>query len=387
MDAVAKGDIAAVQRLLAQMRGGSTDGDRLGSENNNNNVAKMVSSGNFDRLKSLLEADANPDATGEDGKTALHYSAMFDNVEGLSALLTAKASIEMEDEEGTTALMCAAQYHSVGCIKILLEAKADVNASASKPDASSPLMIAASYDSGECAKILLEGKAQVDYIVGVNGNTALIEASANRSKDVCAILVKAKADVNLLNKEGESALIVATRMEAAGCVKELLENKADPNLKSSRADVDSPLFLSILHNNSRCFDLLVKMKANLNAQDKKGDTPLGIACMSNHDIAKKLIAVKADLDKSNLRGDTPLMLCGMYSAPAVAKLLVEAKCDVNLKNKDGQTAGELASQASFTETDKEDLLIKVRKAQARGDHEEAREFLQAWKESRGVFSS
>eukprot|EP00466_Bigelowiella_natans_P011150 jgi/Bigna1/87226/estExt_fgenesh1_pg.C_180020 len=278
------------QRLLAQMRGGSTDGDRLGSENNNNNVAKMVSSGNFDRLKSLLEADANPDATGEDGKTALHYSAMFDNVEGLSALLTAKASIEMEDEEGTTAL-------------------------------------------------------------------------------------------------GESALIVATRMEAAGCVKELLENKADPNLKSSRADVDSPLFLSILHNNSRCFDLLVKMKANLNAQDKKGDTPLGIACMSNHDIAKKLIAVKADLDKSNLRGDTPLMLCGMYSAPAVAKLLVEAKCDVNLKNKDGQTAGELASQASFTETDKEDLLIKVRKAQARGDHEEAREFLQAWKESRGVFSS
>mmetsp|Transcript_39069 Transcript_39069/g.63583 ORF Transcript_39069/g.63583 Transcript_39069/m.63583 type:complete len:133 (+) Transcript_39069:88-486(+) len=66
MDAVAKGDIAAVQRLLAQMRGGSTDGDRLGSENNNNNVAKMVSSGNFDRLKSLLEADANPDATGED---------------------------------------------------------------------------------------------------------------------------------------------------------------------------------------------------------------------------------------------------------------------------------------------------------------------------------
>eukprot|EP00465_Bigelowiella_longifila_P015744 CAMPEP_0185261060 /NCGR_PEP_ID=MMETSP1359-20130426/9540_1 /TAXON_ID=552665 /ORGANISM="Bigelowiella longifila, Strain CCMP242" /LENGTH=303 /DNA_ID=CAMNT_0027847549 /DNA_START=27 /DNA_END=935 /DNA_ORIENTATION=- len=303
---------------------------------------------------------------------------MFDNVKGVTLLLKAKASIEIEDDEGITALMYAAQYHSVECIKILLDAKASVNAPASKPGAKSPLMMAASFDSGECAKALLEGKAQVDYIGGLDATTALIEAAANRSKDVCSVLIKAKADMNLLNEEGESALIIATRMEAVGCLKELLENKADLNLQSDRSDVDSPLFLSILHNNSRCFDLLLMMKASLNSQDKKGDTPLGIACMSNHAIAKKLIEARADLDKSNLRGDTPLMLCGMYSAPAVAKLLVEAKCDVNLKNKDGQTAGELASQASFTATDKEDLLVKVRKAQARGDNEEAREFLQAW---------
>mmetsp|Transcript_13591 Transcript_13591/g.24555 ORF Transcript_13591/g.24555 Transcript_13591/m.24555 type:complete len:81 (-) Transcript_13591:210-452(-) len=80
------------------------------------------------------------------------------------------------------------------------------------------------------------------------------------------------------------------------------------------------------------------------------------------------------------------MLCAMYGAQRLTQDLLDAKADINAKNSGGLTAADLRAQAAFNNTEKDDLLIQVREAQARGDTEEAKELLKAWKESRGVFS-
>jgi len=82
--------------------------------------------------------------------------------------------------------------------------------------------------------------------------------------------------------------------------------------------------------------LLIARKANVNACDERGATPLHNAVRwgGSTTISKLLLDAKADVNARDKNGATPLHEAG---APAVVKLLLNAKADVNAKDNKGQT--------------------------------------------------
>tara|TARA_Y100000114_G_scaffold157310_1_gene189538 strand:+ start:11599 stop:12270 length:672 start_codon:yes stop_codon:yes gene_type:complete len=89
---------------------------------------------------------------------------------------------------------------------------------------------------------------------------------------------------------------------------------------------------------------------NLNAKDPfGGSTPLILAAVFGHDdIAKLLIEAKADLNIKNKEGSTALLTAAFFGRIEQVKLLLEAGADKAIKNAFGATALE-SVQAPFSE--------------------------------------
>ena len=63
--------------------------------------------GDVAMVELLVEAGADANATGPDGRTALMYAAMFDRAEVVEALLRLGARADLTAADGSTALQCA----------------------------------------------------------------------------------------------------------------------------------------------------------------------------------------------------------------------------------------------------------------------------------------
>ena len=74
-------------------------------------------------------------------------------------------------------------------------------------------------------------------------------------------------------------------------------------------------------------------------KDRDGWTALHRAAGRGHnEVVKTLIQAKCDLNLKNEYGYTALHWAARYGRNEVVKTLIQAKCDLNLKNKDGFTA-------------------------------------------------
>jgi ankyrin repeat protein len=71
-------------------------------------------------------------------------------------------------------------------------------------------------------------------------------------------------------------------------------------------------------------------------------------------VAKLLLAHKADLNARNKDGDTPLHLAALADQLDVATLLLAGKASVNSRNNDGATPMNVAAKSGYN--DMADLL-------------------------------
>ena len=94
----------------------------------------------LNRTKALLKLGANPNATDEDGQTALHsavawfqpfmsdmISRWYTKPEVLEALIEGGARLDIQDNEGVTPLSLACRNGNEACAQFLLERGADPN--------------------------------------------------------------------------------------------------------------------------------------------------------------------------------------------------------------------------------------------------------------------
>jgi ankyrin repeat protein len=90
---------------------------------------------------------------------------------------------------------------------------------------------------------------------------------------------------------------------------------------------------------------LIQNSADVNVAEKWGSTPLEIAARyayENEDAAAKIVALllenKANINAQNDKGETALMKAAIYNYGAIARILIENGADVNLRRTDGNTA-------------------------------------------------
>jgi ankyrin repeat protein len=140
--------------------------------------------------------------------------------------------------------------------------------------------------------------------------TPLIAASIDGHLDVVEFLLSKKAKIDVLAKEGLTALMVAAQQGHKKIVHLLLAKGANPNIKNK-------------------YDTTALMLAS-----KYGET----------EIVQALLAKKADVNAKTEEGWTSLMAASEKGHIAVVRALLENGADINIQNKDGKTALTLATE-------------------------------------------
>ena len=127
----------------------------------------------------------------------------------------------------------------------------------------------------------------------------------------------------------------------------MLAAKSDLNTATGKSN-NSPLHSSVINNHiDAAVALLTVAKADPNAKNKKGNTPLYLAATTPErrmklKVLKQLITAKADTNLANNNGNSPLHAAAGCSNENFIKLLLNAKANPDAKNNLGKTPENIA---------------------------------------------
>jgi len=370
-------------------------------------LVAAVKAGNSTAVRALLQQHADVNAREIDGTTALHWASRAADVQTVALLLGAGADPNALNRYGATALSLAARTGNAGVLDALFRAGASLKtADAALADGQTVLMLAARAGNVEAVKLLVARGAGVNAAERRTGTTALMWAALDDRAEAVRALVAAGADVNarsavteyphtppgvigdkveegasyvgqsVLPKGGWTALTYASRQGALGAVTALADSGAD--LNAVDPDGSSALMVAIINGHGDIAARLVEKGANSNLGDRTGATPL-YAAIDMHtlattfgrpdlppavvagslDVVKMLLAHGADpnarLKEKVIKrqynpgdprlgeGATPFMRAARGGDAPVMRLLLQAGADPALTQKNGNTPLYLAA--------------------------------------------
>ena len=94
---------------------------------------------------------------------------------------------------------------------------------------------------------------------------------------------------------------------------------------------------------------LLERGVNIEAVGNDGKRPLHLAVQALGDVEKKLVKAGADLNVQDREGNTPLLICLRYSSEKVVRYLVKAGADITMKNSKGETAMDIAAERGYSD--------------------------------------
>jgi len=253
--------------------------------------ARVALSGSAAELKKLLDSEVSPNAKTAGGTTALMFAAR--DPEKVKLLLARGADVNARAATGITALMVAARYRgNAETVRLLLDKGAKPNPEAEVRNDASALFFAAMSGDVQMARALVEAGARPDQ------------------------------KMTLLGQFVSAPLIFTASNDDVAMVEFLLGKGANPN------DVDTDgltaLDWATLTNHAGVVQALLKGGARVNHLDKFGMTPLLYAAsvdFGDTAVLEKLIAGGADLKAKNKQGQTALDLARTFNHAKAASLL------------------------------------------------------------------
>ena len=148
-------------------------------------------------------------------------------------------------------------------------------------------------------------------------------------------------DPNTVNEKGQTGLHLALQ-EASTEVAQVLADWPTTDVNKLNTQGESALMLSVLKGQQLLAEKLIKKGADVN---KSGWTPLHYAASGK---SEKLVALllenNAYIDAESPNGSTPLMMAAMYGSEASVELLLQEGADPNIKNQQGLTALDFAQR-------------------------------------------
>jgi len=234
--------------------------------------------GDFEKVEELLDKGVNPEVTSASDATPLLLAASRGHLEIVEALINAGADVNRTDDDQRTALHWASLKNHTMVVMLLLNNGADLN----KQDAKlyTPLFFAAWSDATSTLEFLLQ---------------------------------KDGIEVELMNFQGWTPLIIASDKGNVGSVGLLLEAGANTTARS-QAGATALHRAALTLNGTRVISLLLENGAEIDAQDNKGDTPLEYASWAGNTPAVQalmLAGADASIPDTGFPNQLPVdALCG-----------------------------------------------------------------------------
>jgi len=166
------------------------------------------------------------------------------------------------------------------------------------------------------------------YLTVLNAaGSPVADAAMKGDKAAVQTLIRQKADVNLPQADGATAIQWAAYRNDLDIADLLIAAKAD--VKAPNHDGATPLRLASINGSAPMIQRLLKAGADVNEASSNGETALMFAARNgNPDAVKVLIDNKADVNaKEKLRGTTPLMWAAEQAHPEAIKLLLASGAD------------------------------------------------------------
>jgi uncharacterized protein len=154
------------------------------------NIPRAVAQGDAATVQRLLADGISPQQLDENNRTGLHLAAMTGNLQIFALLMKAGAKLDVRDPVGNTPLHYAADRGNTEMVKLMLALRAPIDAE--NKAGATPLMLAASRGNIEVAQLLLSGGAsptKTDF----TGHDALSYARDSHKASLVQVIERAAA--------------------------------------------------------------------------------------------------------------------------------------------------------------------------------------------------
>lgn len=200
------------------------------------------------------------------------------------------------------------------------------------------LQVAAHQGHVHIVKYLLALGANVN-VVDKEGDSTLHYAAFGNQPEIMRILLQNNADINVLNASHCSALHISAHKKPPHCVKVLLEFGADVNIQDSYGD--TALHDAIGKENTEVVELLCNApNLNLTVRNHRGFNCLHHASLKgNVTAAKKILQMARQLvDVKKDDGFAALHLAALNGHTKVVETLIrDGQADIDIRNNRRQT--------------------------------------------------
>ena len=314
----------------------------------NNDVEKAV--------EIVLNEGVDINIPGKSNRTPLLWASLSASGEFIKTLIDLGADLNVHRTDDKVSPLClAADWNNYMAVDILLKHGADVG----HLNISETVGLYGCAETGSWSvfRLLIDSGCDIN-LRNSKGQTALYLAVKNKHKFIVKSLLKSEADVNMKYNENASERIYLVRGKDRGKLawRYVHVEKALLPLFLRRANGDSINLadFGLVREGGWGKDPPENVRKNINEisatfHDTQSQTVLHVASKSaSLEIVDLLVKHKADVNANDMDGFTPLHLAAMHGNIQVVKKLVETNADVNLKV-DGKDAADLARMNEETE--------------------------------------
>lgn len=322
---------------------------RFTNRDHHGGLHKAVLNGKESDVEHLLSSGKDIDAHDEYGKTPLHCAVGAQKLDIVQCLLRYRPDVDAHDDRDDTALHTAARTGNFDIVMALLR-EGHANPNAVGNSGCTPLHIAAHLDhanSVAICKLLLQHNAKIlarDH----KNMTPIAHAALHGCYDVMVCLFHyskgqgiPRDDILLHADNTDSTLLhLAVESGVAKVVELCLEEGAAPNsVKSS--DGSTPVHLASSYGYMDILDILMKAVAFIldPPPDQDGMLPIHKAAQSNHaEVISYLLRQDVDqINTTDYEGRTPVMLAAQCNCYETAKVLLENRANVDVRDSENKT--------------------------------------------------
>lgn len=318
-------------------------------------------------LEILLKAGADLNITDNEENTALHLAAVNEQTEIVEYLAKQKQLLNAKKpKSGATPLLEAAFNGRKNICEMLIKAGADLNTTdnqentalhwaASNGEIETVAYFAAythllNAKNGEGSTALHEAIKKghtkvVECLASFQecletrnalGETPLLAAATKGNRVICEKLVKAGANIDAVDKEGLTALILAVLGKDPQTVTYFAGYKH--LLEIGNSGGSTPLIFAANNGFSAACEILVKAGANLYVRNNEETSVLHVAAGNGDPETVRYLATNKPLLELRSGEYTPLLFAAGLGKRAACEILIKAGAKPDVVNDKGSTA-------------------------------------------------